>query len=76
MDKKLQLAFEWLEHTHETVKALAADNRKFSSDYMQGYAAGQESAIRQYEKEIANIRQLIDGYLVEDVDLSGSEEIA
>jgi hypothetical protein len=74
MNKELQAAFEWLERRHQTMKELAESNEQFKSDYMRGIAAGEAIAVKYYGEEIEKIRQLLDGYLVEDVDLSGGEK--
>jgi hypothetical protein len=43
---------------------------------MQGVAEGERVAAEFYGEQIKKIRQLIDGYMIEDVDLSGGEEHA
>jgi hypothetical protein len=77
MNKELVRAFEWLEHRHNTIKELAAHNKtEFKSEWMQGVAEGERVAAEFYGEQIKKIRQLIDGYMIEDVDLSGGEEHA
>lgn len=75
MEKEILRAFHWLEHRHETMKMLAEhDKNTFQSDYGQAYATGMEATVKFYGEEIANIRQLLDGYLIDDVNLDGGEE--
>lgn len=74
MNNELKKAFEWLEYRHETMKILADSNKQFSSEYMKGVTEGQQAAIHYYGEEIQKIRQLLDGYMVEDIDFSGGEK--
>lgn len=76
MNTELKKAFEWLEHRHETMKVLVDSNKQFSSEYMKGITEGERLTVEYYGQEIKKIRQLLDGYLVEDIDLSGGEKHA
>jgi hypothetical protein len=50
------------------------DKEMFKSDQMQSMTKGMEFAINMYEDRINELRQLLDGYLTEDVNLDGGSE--
>lgn len=71
----IQEAFKWLEFRHNSMKELVKkDKEMFKSDQMQNMTKGMEMAISMYEDRINEIRQLLDGYLVADVNLDGGSE--
>lgn len=73
--KAIQEAFYWLEVRHNSMKeCVEKDKKMFISDQMQNMTKGMEFAIGMYEDRIKEIRQLLDGYLVEDVKLDGGRE--
>lgn len=72
--KELQRSIEWLEHRHKAMQDMVKQNDCFNSDYMKGSNDGMKMAVEYYGEEIARIRQLLDGYMVEDVDLTGGIE--
>lgn len=74
MNNELKKAFELLEHRHETMKFLVDSNKQFSSDYMKGITEGGKQAVQYYGAEIEKIRQLLDGFMIDDVDLTGGEK--
>jgi hypothetical protein len=76
MKKEIESAFKWLENRHQSMQELAASGEQFHSEYLQGHTEGIKTAVKYYGQEIEKIRQLLEGYLVEDVNLDGSEEHA
>jgi hypothetical protein len=71
----IKLLFRWLESRHESIKKVSEQD-DFDSDYMRGFNAGMKKAAEMYDEEIQSIRKALDGYMVEDVDLSGMEDEA
>ena len=52
----------------------ASEQDHLENDYLRGYNAGIQFAAKVYEEEMKRLRQRVEGYLEEDVDLSGGEE--
>ena len=77
MLKEIQEAFKWLEFRHNSMKELVKmDKENYTSEKMQDMTKGMEMAINMYEDRMKEIRQLLDGYMINDVDLDGGEESA
>lgn len=76
---KLEFLLNDLKRASDSLKSTAAENEADKDVYMQGIGSGMKIAsnqmdhiINSYEKTLAELQ----GYMVEDVDLSGGEEIA
>ena len=74
MNTQLKFAIEWLDHRHKTLQEVVKNVEENETEFMRGFRNGIEFATKTYEEELQNIRQLLKGYLVEDVDLSGMKE--
>ena len=76
MLKEIKESFRWLEFRHNGLKQMVErDKKMFESETMKNMTKGMELAIDMYDDRIEEIRKLLDGYLVNDVDLSGGEAI-
>ena len=74
MLNSLKRQVEWLEHRTESLKK-AANTFDQSSEYIRGFDKGILFAVKQYEADIQELKQMLEGFLVEDVDFEGSEEV-
>jgi hypothetical protein len=72
MRLRLQMAIRYLELRQKTLMEVTKQEH-FDNDYLKGYNDGIKFAAKSLGEEIQNIRQLIDGFMIEDVDLSGME---
>jgi hypothetical protein len=71
----IQEAFKWLEFRHNSMKELVKkDKEMFKSDQMQNMTKGMEMAVQMYEDRINELRQLLNGFMTEDVNLDGGSE--
>ena len=69
---RIKFALRMLEVKHQSLKTVSElDNP--DSDFMDGYNAGMKAAVKHYGEAIQYLRERLEGYLEEDVDLSGSE---
>lgn len=74
MKIKLQLAIRWMEHRIKTLLEVSAQNHE--SDYARGYNEGVKFAAKLFQDEMDNFRLIADGFMVDDVDLSGEEHVS
>jgi len=74
MDAKLKFAIEWLDHRHKTLQEVVKNVEENETDFMRGFRKGIEFAAKMYEEELQNIRQQLQGCMVEDVKLDGMED--
>jgi hypothetical protein len=71
----LDRELSWLESRQQIMEEVGNREHDFNSDYVKGYKDGIKYAAQEYGKEIKRLRQLLDGYMIEDVDLGGMEDV-
>jgi hypothetical protein len=71
---QLEYAVQWLEQRYESLQAASNEKLPFESVQVNSFNSGVQYANKWYQEEIKKIRQMLDGYLVEDVNLDGGEK--
>lgn len=64
---------EWLDHRTESLKK-AANTYNPESEYIRGFDKGILFAVKHYEAEIKQLKQMLEGFMVNDVDFEEVEE--
>jgi hypothetical protein len=71
---QLEFAVQWLENQERILQEVSEDQTT-KDDFTRGFNKGVRFANKYYKESIKELRQLLDGYLVEDVDLDGAEAV-
>ena len=74
MLNSLKRQVEWLEIASKTLTEVANTPSFVDSDFQEGLNKGILLAVNRYEREIQQLKQMLEGFLVEDVVFEGSEE--
>lgn len=74
MLNSLKRQVEWFERTSNSLRSVANEPSEIETDFQRGLNKGMLLAVTKYEREIEHLRKLVEGYMIEDVDLSGGEE--
>jgi hypothetical protein len=69
---QLEFAVQWLEQKQKTLQTVSNDSVA-ETDFIHGFNKGIQFANKSYEESIKELRQLLDGFMIEDVDLTGGE---
>ena len=70
--QQLEFAVQWLEQKQKTLETVSNDNL-VDTDYTRGFNKGIQFANNYYAQSILELRQLLDGFMVNDVNLDGME---
>jgi hypothetical protein len=69
---QLEYAVQWLEQRHRTFQTMKA-NLPATSQHEESFQNGVEYAAKCYDQSIKELRQLLDGFMVEDVNFDEME---
>jgi hypothetical protein len=72
---QLEFAVQWLENQERILQEVSEDQTT-KDDFTRGFNKGIRFANKYYKKSIIELRQILDGCLVDDVDFDGGEEHA
>jgi hypothetical protein len=72
---QLEFAVQWLEQKQKTLQTVSNDS-PVETDFIRGFNKGIQFANKSYEESIKELRQLLDGFIVEDINFDYQEESA
>jgi hypothetical protein len=72
MKFQLELAVRWLEQKQKSLEAASAE-QVVDTDFTRGFNKGIQFSNNHYAESIKELRQLLDGYMVEDVNFDEME---
>jgi hypothetical protein len=72
MKFQLDLAVRWLEQKQKSLEAASAE-QVVDTDFTRGFNKGIQFSNKHYAESIKELRQLLDGYMVDDVNFDEME---